>query len=555
MTTGDEDSGATNDDVSATHPSVLLRDVVSALDTAVAHVLADADPERRITSVSMIDADDLAGGLDAPTDAVLLVGLGAAAVLEWMRGRRTEEMPAEGPRVVFTKANPSGLAEVAARAGMAVVVVDARARWDRVLTTVQGCLDRVRDDDSADLTPPVDVDLFGLVALVANGTGGLVSIEDATSARVLAYSPSKGEADDLRVQTILGRAGPPAYLDLLRRWGVFDAIRRGGEVVDVPEHPEQAMRRRLVVGVHARSGRHLGSIWVQEGARPLADDSADVMRGAAAIAARILTREMRAPSTEGQLVQRLFGAHGGIDVSSAGAYLRWPVDEAVAVIGIAPTGGDQAVYEDAMAAVGGALRLHASAFAAAAVTTVLDGRAYLLLPAVNTAAIMRWVGGLVTKFDGDAALAGAVLHAAVVSPLAGLADVPAGRAEVDRVLTATASAPGAARVTSLAESRTAVLLGEILDVVAAREDLVDPRVAALADYDRKHSADLVATVQAYLDAHGNVRDAAAAVGVHANTLRYRIERAQQLSGLRLEDRDDRLLTTIQLALLRTAVRR
>ncbi|WP_040517572.1 PucR family transcriptional regulator [Gordonia neofelifaecis] len=529
-------------------PSVPVVDVVAALDTAVSNVPVPPDPAMRIGSVSMVESDDLMGGSEPATNAVLVVGASATDLVRWLRRSADPGAVGRRPVAVLTKVDAPELGSAARETGVAVVVLDPRARWDRVLVTVQACLDRVRDDGEAGvLAPAVDVDLYGLVGLIAGGTGGLVSIEDATSARVLAYSPSKGEADDLRVQTILGRAGPPAYLDLLRKWGVFDAIRRGGEVVDVPEHPEQAMRRRLVIGVHSRSGRHLGSIWVQEGTKPLADDSAEVLRGAAAIAARVLTREMQAPSTEGQLVQRLFGAHGGIDASSAGAYLRWPVDEAVTVIGVAPVGGDRAAHADSMIAVGGAIRLHASAFASVAVTTVLDGRAYILLPAAGSGAVMRWAGGLVARFDGDPALAGAVLRAAVVTPLAGLAQVPAGRTEVDRVLSATATV-GGARVTSLAESRTAVLLGEILDAISGRDDLVDPRVTVLVAYDDKHDAGLVATVSAYLEAHGNVRDAAARVGIHANTLRYRIDRAQQLSGLRFDDPDDRLLTAVQLAM-------
>ncbi|MGB3699286.1 MAG: helix-turn-helix domain-containing protein [Gordonia sp. (in: high G+C Gram-positive bacteria)] len=520
----------------------VLIDVIAGLDTAVHSVPVPPDPAIRIRSVSMVDADDLAHPRERFTDAILLVGVAAVELEAWLTEHR-----GTAPAAVLAKVSgdDAALARQAAASGSTLIVIDPRARWDQVLGSVQSRLDRYDDDPAGG--EAVDVDLFGLVGLIAQGTGGLVSIEDATSARVLAYSPSKGEADDLRVQTILGRAGPPAYLELLRAWGVFDAIRRGGEVVDVPEHPDQHMRRRLVVGVHSRSGRHLGSIWVQEGGRSLADDAAEVLHGAAAIAARILTREMQAPSTEGQLVQRVFGAHGGVDPSTAAAYLRLSVDESVGVVGVAVVGGDEAGHADAMSSVGGALRLHASAFAPAALTTVLDERAYILLPATSSPSITRWVRGLVSRFDGDPALGGALLRAAVVAPIAGLADVPAARIEVDRVLTATAGDPE--RVTSLAESRTAVLLGEILDAIAARDDLADPRVTVLADYDARHDGGLVPSVRAYLDAHGNVRDAAKAVGVHANTLRYRIERAQQLSGLRFDDPADRLLTTIQLAVL------
>ncbi|WP_336820062.1 PucR family transcriptional regulator [Gordonia sp. MMO-8] len=510
-----------------------LDDVIDALDTAVDwSVLVDSSVP--IESVAILDVDDLSA--EPTADVVLLVGVDITATQAWLR-----EASDAGtvPAAILTKAVDSGSARgLVAEFGVGVVGIHARARWDRVLGLAHGAFDRARDIAG---TEPADIDLAGLVALVAQGTGGLVSIEDATSARVLAYSPSNGEADDLRVQTILGREGPPTYLALLRKWGVFDAIRRGGEVVDVPDHPEEAMRRRMVIGVHSGAGRHLGSIWVQEGAQPLSDDAREVLTGAAAVASRILTREMESPTAEAQLLQRLFGEHGGVDASSAGAYLRWSTDEQSVVIGL---GGTDAT---AMAAISGALRLHASAFAASALTTVISDRAYVLVPASSVEPVTRWAGTLVTRFDGDPALDGARLRAGVVFPVDGLAAVASGRAEVDRVLSATLGSPESARVTTLAQARTAVLLGEILDVLARRDDLVDPRITALVGYDADHSSQLVESVRAFLDAHGNVRDAAARIGIHANTLRYRIDRAQQVSGLRFDDPADRLLTSIQLA--------
>ncbi|MCF8611786.1 helix-turn-helix domain-containing protein [Gordonia sp. HY285] len=523
-----------------------LGDVIDALDTAVDWAVTGAD-DAVVADVALLDADDVAAGADASTDLIVLVGVDGDRLREWLMREHRGRLP----RAILTKAftEPAEAQPIVDESGVAVVGVHARARWDRILGLVQADLHRGREAAGHPGDPDVlaDVDLIGLVGLVARGTGGLVSIEDATSARVLAYSPSNGEADDLRVQTILGREGPPSYLALLRRWGVFDAIRRGGEVVDVPADAEHAMRRRLVIGVHSATGRHLGSIWVQEAATELVADSVDVLTGAASVASRILTRSMAAPSAEAQLLQRLFGEHGGVDASSAGAYLGWPVTERAAVIGIAAEGGSL-TPTDAIAAVGGAVRLHASAYATSALTTLIAERAYILVPAADVAPITRWVGQLVARFDGDPVLGGGRLHATVVFPVDGLAEVARARREVDRVFAAT-RAGGADRVTTLAQARTAVLLGEILDALVDRDQLVDPRVTAMVAYDTERTAHLEESVRAYLDAHGNVRDAANRIGVHPNTLRYRVDRARQVSGLNLDDPAERLLSALQLALL------
>jgi DNA-binding PucR family transcriptional regulator len=50
------------------------------------------------------------------------------------------------------------------------------------------------------------------------------------------------------------------------------------------------------------------------------------------------------------------------------------------------------------------------------------------------------------------------------------------------------------------------------------------------------------------DAFGDVRAAAARLYIHPNTLRYRIRRAQELTGLDLSPPQQRLLAALQLRL-------
>jgi hypothetical protein len=67
--------------------------------------------------------------------------------------------------------------------------------------------------------------------------------------------------------------------------------------------------------------------------------------------------------------------------------------------------------------------------------------------------------------------------------------------------------------------------------------LLDP----LRAYDRRHRADLVATLTAFLEADGSWTRCAARLHLHVNTLRYRIGRIERLTGrdpTRLEDQVD-----------------
>jgi hypothetical protein len=75
-----------------------------------------------------------------------------------------------------------------------------------------------------------------------------VSIED-DQARLLAYSATDGSADQLRMLSILGREGLVEHLRRLRKLGVYDRVRRGSAVVEVPANEELGWRRRLVVSI------------------------------------------------------------------------------------------------------------------------------------------------------------------------------------------------------------------------------------------------------------------------------------------------------------------
>ncbi|WP_345789780.1 PucR family transcriptional regulator [Nocardia panacis] len=390
----------------------------------------------------------------------------------------------------------------------------------------------------------MDTDLFGLAQMLAQSAGGLVSIEDPQS-HVLAYSASDQTADHMRVQSILGREGPREYLRVLREWGVFDRLRRTDEVIDVPAHEELRIKRRLVVGIHrpaeeaGTAGRMLGSIWLQQGDRPLKSDAAVILRGASAIAARIIARSLAAPSAEAVLVQRLFGARpGSVDILSAASTLNIPTTGPAAVIGFELTGvGDQSAF-------GTLLRLRASSFRPDAVTTMLGDRAYVLFPQYQSArAVTAWARQVVEQLEAKRAVR---LRAAIACPVADLVNVAPARAEVDRVLDSNPEAG----VSTLAESRTSVLLGEILDLVAAHPQLHDPRLQGLFDYDRKHSANLCESVETYLREHGDVRTAATLLCVHPNTLRYRVRRVEHILGIDLGDPGDRMLLEVQLALSR-----
>jgi sugar diacid utilization regulator len=75
----------------------------------------------------------------------------------------------------------------------------------------------------------------------------------------------------------------------------------------------------------------------------------------------------------------------------------------------------------------------------------------------------------------------------------------------------------------------------------ARQSFRDRLLGPLAEYDRGHNADLIATLDTFLRCSGSWQRCAAQMHVHVNTLRYRLQRVEQLTGRdlgRFEDRVD-----------------
>ncbi|MGP2441636.1 PucR family transcriptional regulator [Streptomyces sp. JW3] len=66
--------------------------------------------------------------------------------------------------------------------------------------------------------------------------------------------------------------------------------------------------------------------------------------------------------------------------------------------------------------------------------------------------------------------------------------------------------------------------------------LLDP----LRDYDRRHRAELIPTLEAFLAADGSWTRCAARLHLHVNTLRYRVGRIEQLTGRDLSRLEDKL---------------
>lgn len=508
---------------------IRLGELLLALDrTMVTLQQAPRGLDLPVASVALVDADDVRLGV-APSagnaDLFFLLGVPADAAVRWLAAQPRP------PVAVFVKDPAPELVKRAIARGAAVVAVDPHARWERLYRLVNQFFDHRGDHDDPPL--PGGTDLFGLAQSIADRARGMVSIEDAQS-HVLAYSASSEEADELRRLSILGRAGPPEHLAWIGQWGIFDALRAGRDVVRVAERPELGLRPRMAVGIHLPPGARrtptfAGTIWLQQGSAPFADDAEEVLRGGAVLAARVLGRMAATPSTHTLRVRELLGLSDDADADIAAIARELGVDAGgrAALIGFSPAPAD-------------VIALSATAFRTDAQVASAGDRVYVLLPGIGAPSVTSWVRGVVGVLRREA---GMTLHAVIAAPLPGLADVAGARAEIDRVFDSAARHPGAiGQITSLADARATVLLDEIVAHVAGRPGLVDPRVRTL----REREPLLAETLHAYLDGFGDIAAVAGRMHVHPNTIRYRVRRIETLLGASLDDPDDRLVLALGL---------
>ncbi|MDK0522442.1 PucR family transcriptional regulator [Streptomyces sp. ML-6] len=374
-----------------------------------------------------------------------------------------------------------------------------------------------------------------LVDEISGLLGAPATLEDRDFALVAfgAHDSDDDSAmDPVRTRSILTRRSTPA----VRAWFEGFGITRATGPVRIPAAPEAGVfRDRLCLPVRHRSAV-LGYVWLLD-AEPGPTD--EQLKAAMEVAARIgalLAAEARAGSDP----SREFGA-----VLTAGR--GWQRDMAVAALHEAL--GPDAEGLHAVVCVTPwpdeppSVRTVPSAAALASVPLPDAG-----LPALATLVRLRSAEVLAPALTAAERLRSTVgrdATAGISAPRRGLADLGAAWHE----------AAGAARAAA-AESRFGPIAGwpaigpyRLLTALPAGA-AADFAVRALLTPAHK---ELAHTAEVFLDCAGQASRTAAELGVHRQTLYYRLSRIQQLTGLDLNDGEDRLLLHMALktARLRT----
>jgi hypothetical protein len=263
------------------------------------------------------------------------------------------------------------------------------------------------------------------------------------------------------------------------------------------------------------------------------------LRGLLAASPAVLPPAADAPGEEPPLNALL---NGRGDVRALAAALELPVDGTFAVVAFdAPQRTSAQRLAELVGFSWDAYR--------SPVRSTVDGRTVYAVIQLTAAAALPRVRDVAVRAARDAE---GVLRAPVrggIGPAAnGVAELPRARRIADDVLRAVLARPDGAAVDTLDGVRAEVVLRALRDAAESEPGLYAGAVAPLAAHDAANGTAYVETLRAYLDAFGDVADAAARICVHVKTFRYRLRRIAELSDIRLADPEERLAVHLELRL-------
>jgi hypothetical protein len=374
---------------------------------------------------------------------------------------------------------------------------------------------------------------FSLIAFGAH--------ESADDAKANAAEAGPGlTLDSVRTRTILQRRSTAAVRTFFESHGI---ARASSPVRIAPGPAAGVVHGRICLPVRDRGVVH-GYIWLlDDGSLELTDPR---LAAAMAVADRTgaqLAADSRAEERTGQLLYAALSEHAGAaarDEAAAalGAELGEAASGTLVLVAVEPWSEEEAPGAGRGPLPAAVPRLATQCLRDGALAALVRLRTPHGLDAARTAAgrLLRYPGLAARAESAARASTGTPGAAAgLSSPRTGLTDLPAAWRE----------ARAAARTAAAESSPDAVAEWDaigpyrMLTGIPRRPGTVpDPVIRELL---RPSHRELARTAEVFLDCAGQAGRAAAALGIHRQTLYYRLSRVERLTGTDFDDGADRLL--------------
>lgn len=411
--------------------------------------------------------------------------------------------------------------------------VDTAASWGQIASIVYGLVLEGGETESG--RGPSD--LPALADTIAAQVGSPITIEDSQF-RVLAYSDRQMSADRARLDTILGRRVPEGLQRFFEHSGVSAHLSSSNTPVFVPASAEHGLNGRTAVAVRI-GNEFLGSLWAAC-EHPLDNRCTELLvEGARTVALHLLRTRVSADlerQVESNLVSRLL--EGDMEPTEAAGRLGLAFEQYRVIALQAHTPGERhaailMAFEHATTGFG---------WSRPGRSTLFGSTVYTVLPCgKNSASARDWVEEI-----GRGLPKHVVVHAGIGGP-AELSRLQVSRREADESVTLHASHSRSTPPVAYDDSWDEILLHRLRRASASGRRPADGPIAELAYHDASHGTHYVATLRAWLHSQGDPTTAAESLGVHPNTVRYRLRRMSEHTDLRLDEPQMRLALSIALA--------
>ena len=270
----------------------------------------------------------------------------------------------------------------------------------------------------------------------------------------------------------------------------------------------------------------LGSIWAVTDTPLDARRTEALAEAARSIAVRLAHRrliaDLRRQQREATMALLLRGGAGAVEAGRR-LGLDGPAFRLAAITAAPSAGGQDALLERCATALRQQLSMTRTAEAIARIGDTV----YAVIPgsadhAESLAALRR----LLLTTRGTARLhSPEQVTIGMSGPVASLADLGQAREEADRVLQVLAGARSHDGCAEVGEVGLAVTMLRLADLESARRAGRRSVLDDIDDYDAAHAASYGQTLRVYLASFGDPTEASKALGVHTNTLRYRLRLA------------------------------
>jgi len=486
-----------------------------------------------------------------PTDLVLGVGLVRAQVEHLL-----DLAGICGAAGVVCRQSTAAREPLQARAhqvGVALLALGPAVGWASLTSHIRSLISTSGSQFDSDHGASARHDLVWVANTLSVAMDGSVLIFNPQQ-DLLAASRLGRDVDDIRHQAVLAQHGPSEYRKRLHELGVYNELWQGDQVVEVEQIPELGAGRRQAIAV--RAGEEiLGSIWVAEGARPLASDSRAILKKAAHIVSQHLVSRRAQAEPDRQFAEELTRRiiTGEADVAAAATWLEIDPSRPCRVIAIAvpeESHGEARRLADL-------LLLYYSPYRHRVLPVVSRGRIYLVTWDTDSASLdTKAAKDTVTRVAQALRLD---IRAVIGPAVQTLEQVGASREEADRGLRVLdRRAVSGTVVHDVDDLLPSVQLLHLAEMVSALTGAGRGAVPRLKAYDSEHGTALADTLAGWFDAFGDVGVAGKSLHVHPNTVRYRIRKAVAVSGIDLDDPDTRLMAAVLLragALSKTPTKR